>query len=704
MSKGSKYLVFTSLLISLAILVSYFALNRQILVAPQTIIRNQSQETTRLQKQAKQEFNTGNYTKALATLEKILANLQKTGQKQEKVVTLNDIGQIYEIQGGYTQALKYYQQALTTAEKIRDRQGEITALANIGLVYYRQGNTDKTLELWQKALLISQQDRNDWGKAKIFHRVGSLMEVRKQPNLAIAFYKQSVNLITKIRQSLQKSPQINNLHGSYIQRFDNTPRSLVNLLLQQNRNVEAHGAVELMKAQELEAYIHGVKSKTPTLQRLEYSPSEQKLIQKGTKDLQRMVELGKELDTLQKIPVDKRTPQQEQRRQEIAAIQKNILKEFLMFSDDPEVVARLRQLNNNTRGENLNPRLLRRLQDNLKQLQGQPVLLYPLVLENSLELLLVTPYTPPIRYSVSVTQEQLERTISEFRTALQNPNKDAKKPAQQLYKWLIKPVASAIQSANAQTIIYAPDGKLRYIPLAALHDGQKWLVEKYQVNNITALSLTDLNKQPQPLKILAGAFSTGNYNIKVGTRTFKYGGLPFAEKEIKTLTDSFPGSTKLLNSEFTELETTKRLSNYSVLHFATHAAFVTGSPENSFVLFGNGEAANLNDLRLWNLNDTDLVVLSACETGLGGELGNGIEILGFGYVMEEAGARAIMASLWQVSDEGTQTLMNSFYATLKQQNLTKAAALQNAQISLINNIIYEHPYYWSSFILIGNGM
>ncbi|MDJ0799392.1 MAG: CHAT domain-containing protein [Calothrix sp. MO_167.B12] len=704
MSKRSKYFVFTTLLISLAVLVSYLALNRKILIAPQQFTQNQPQETIRLQKQAKQEFDMGKYTQALATFQQVLEKFQKTGQVQGEIATLNDIGQVYDSQGDYTQALKYYQQALAAAQKISDKNGEIEALANIGLVYYNQGNTDKTLELFQKALVMSQLDSNNWGTAKIFHRVGSLMEAKKQPNLAIAFYKKSANLIAEIRKNLQKSPKIGDIRGSYIQRFDNTPRRLANLLLKQNRNVEAHAAADLMKVQELEAYLHGVKSKNPTLQRLEYSPSEQKLVQKAIKDLQKMVELGKELNTLQQIPVEKRTPQQEKRRQEIETIQKVILQEFLMFSDRPEVVARLRELSNTTGGENLNPKLLRRLQDNLKQLQGNPVLLYPLVLENSLELLLVTPYTPPIRHSVPVKRWQLERTITEFRTALQNPAKDAKKPAQQLYKWLIQPIAPAIDSANSQTIIYAPDGKLRYIPLAALHNGKQWLVEKYRVNNITALSLTDLNKQPQSLKILAGAFSVGNYNIQVGTRTVKYGGLPFAEKEVKSLTDFFPGSEKLLNSEFTEKETTKRLSNYSVLHFATHAAFVTGNPEDSFVLFGDGEPANLNDLRLWNLNNTDLVVLSACETGVGGEFGNGIEILGFGYVMEEAGARAVIASLWQVSDEGTQALMNSFYATLQQQKFTKVAALQNAQLSLINNIIYEHPYYWAGFILIGNGL
>ncbi len=145
------------------------------------------------------------------------------------------------------------------------------------------------------------------------------------------------------------------------------------------------------------------------------------------------------------------------------------------------------------------------------------------------------------------------------------------------------------------------------------------------------------------------------------------------------------------------------MSNFPILHFATHAAFVPGAPDESFILFGDGDVASFRDLRFWNLSNTDLVVLSACETGLGGHLGDGIEILGFGYVMQEAGAKAAIASLWQVSDDGTQALMNAFYAALQQDKLSKVAALQKAQLSLLNGI-YDHPYYWAGFILIGNGM
>ena len=123
------------------------------------------------------------------------------------------------------------------------------------------------------------------------------------------------------------------------------------------------------------------------------------------------------------------------------------------------------------------------------------------------------------------------------------------------------------------------------------------------------------------------------------------------------------------------------MNDYNIIHLATHAAFVTGQPEDSFVLFGNGDRITLRDIDNWSLLNVDLVVLSACETGLGG-FGNGQEILGFGYLMEKAGARSAIASLWSVDDGGTQALMNAFYTALE-KGMSKAEALRLAQTALI---------------------
>ncbi len=660
------------------------------------------EEALSLHQKGLQQLSQGQFPQALESFKQVLNIFRKVKNPLGEAATIKDIGQVYHHQKKYSLALEHYRQALAIFQKNGNKTGEIETLAHMGLVYYQQGKSSQALDLFRDALVMSREGNNQQGEAELLQQIGSLMEIKEKPDLAIIFYKQSANLIADFRQKLKTSPD--KTQQSYLQKFTDTYRNLSNLLFKQGRILEAQTAVDSLQVQELDDYLPGVVAKANFTQRIDLLKPEQKLVNDFDSDISQIVQLGKELSQLQKIPVAQRTPQQEQRRQELEATQREILQVFLQFSESPEVVAHLQELNRATRGENLNPKLLRRLKNNLKQFPDNPVLFYPLVLEDRLELLLVTPYTPPIHKSVKVSSQELRAAIREFRAALTNPTADAKQPGQKLYKWLIAPIEPAIAATNAKTIIYAPDGQLRYIPLAALYDGKQWLAQKYRVNNITGLSITDFNQQSQDVKILAGAFSKGNYDVKVGSRTFQYGGLPFAAKEVDNVTTTFPGSTKLLNSEFTEPETTKRISNYSIIHFATHAAFVTGNPEDSFVLFGDGEAASLNDLRLWNLSNTDLVVLSACETGLGGELGNGIEILGFGYVMQEAGAKAAIASLWQVSDEGTQALMNAFYAILKQEKLSKAQALQKAQMTLIPNIIYEHPYYWAGFILIGNGL
>jgi CHAT domain-containing protein len=149
------------------------------------------------------------------------------------------------------------------------------------------------------------------------------------------------------------------------------------------------------------------------------------------------------------------------------------------------------------------------------------------------------------------------------------------------------------------------------------------------------------------------------------------------------------------------------LGDYNILHLATHAALVPGNPEKSFILFNGKTIATLKDIENWTLNNFDLVVLSACETGLGGNFGsNGEEILGLGYQFQNRGAKATIASLWQVDDGGTQALMLAFYTEL-QQGKSKNQSLQSAQRSLLKDPKlqrFSHPYYWAPFILIGNGL
>jgi CHAT domain-containing protein len=180
--------------------------------------------------------------------------------------------------------------------------------------------------------------------------------------------------------------------------------------------------------------------------------------------------------------------------------------------------------------------------------------------------------------------------------------------------------------------------------------------------------------------------------------------LPATLIEVQKITDRFADTTTLIESAFTKSITESKANSYTIVHLATHGHLSVGKPEESFILFGNGDKATISDIRNWTLNNVDLVVLSACQSGIGAKLGSGVEILGLGYQMQAAGARVAIASLWKVDDNGTQALMTDFYSELQKGDVTIAEALRRAQVSLIRSKEFNHPYYWSAFFAIGNGL
>lgn len=664
------------------------------------------------------------YTQALNYYNQALVINQKIGDRAREAASLNGIGQVYRNLKQYAKALEYYQQALEIGRKINDKRREGATLTSIGVVSFLLKQYPKALESYQQALAISTEIGYKELTGVNFFLIGRTLEVENQRELAIVFYKQSVNIIEEIRKDIGKLSK--QQQQSYIENYTVIYRILADLLLKKDRILEAQQVLDLLKLQELDDYLENVRGNEKTARGLSTTLQEQQVKEGYEAIVNKGIKLGKELAELQKIPVDKRSSAQQQRILELRKAEQEITKEFSEFLKSPTVTALVAQLRQVTGDENLNLKDFNSLRDNLQRLQQSAVILYPFILDDRLELILVTPYSPPIRRTVNVKREELNRVIAEFHLSLKQPNSNVIPVANQLYNWLIKPIENDLAEAKTQTIIYAPDGQLRYIPLAALHDGKQWLVERFGINYITAASLTDLNtKRQEKMQVFAGAFTQGSYTFKVGEQEFQFSGLPFAGREVENLAATIPGTTKLLNGQFNR-DSVLMMNDFSVVHLATHAAFVVGNPEDSFIMFGNGDRATLRDVESWSLPKVDLIVLSACETGVGGKLGNGEEILGFGFQMQRTGAKAAIASLWPVSDGGTQVLINGFYSILQKGNISKAEALRQAQIALItgNHSAFgqqrgivtaqrreesetrrlNHPYYWAPFILIGNGL
>jgi len=584
---------------------------------------NQLSEIARLNQQGIKQSQQGESQQALQTLETALAITREYGDRSWEAITFNNIGRVYQSQRKYRQALASYQQAIAINKELGD-------LVRLG---------------------------------KTYSNVGYLFDIQNKPELAILFYKGCVINREKARLNplTLAAPQ----PDAYSITVSQTYRILGERLLKQKRIPEAQRTMDLLKVEELEEYLQNVPGNQRTAKGIDIVAQEKPIKEKLDRTLDNAIVLGKELTKLRKIPPQERSPQQKQRIQQLVLSQQQLLDEFNKFLDSPQVKAQIEQISRTARRQNLDLDSLNQIRNNLAQLPQKSVLIYPLILKDSLELVLVTPDSPPIHHSVAVKSENLHQTIKNFREALINPGEDVKTPARQLYNWLIKPIEKDLQLSGTQTLIYAPDEQLRYIPLTALHDGKQWLVQRFSVNHITSASLTNLNAPKQSnLRALAGAFTKGNYEIKVGNRQVAFAGLPFATREVESLAAAVPETKKLLDDAFSPEVAVPQMDDYTIVHLATHAAFVVGKPEDSFILFGNGDRVNFRNVSTWSLPNVDLVVLSACETGLGGKLGNGEEILGFGYQMQQTGARAAIASLWSVDDGGTQALMSAFYNIL----------------------------------------
>ncbi|MFN9465915.1 MAG: tetratricopeptide repeat protein [Pseudanabaena sp.] len=592
--------------------------------------------------------NLGQYQKAIDYYQQALAILKQIGDRNGEGKSLGGLGNGYYRIGKYQNAIDFYQQSLAISKQIGDLNGEGYSLIGLGLAYNNLGLYQNAIESYQQALVIAKQIGDRDGEGIILNNLGLSFYGLNFPDLAILSYKQSVNVRESIRKDIRGLSQEE--RKSYLGRVEFTYRILAGLLLNQGRVIEAIQVLDLLKVQELEDYLKNIKGNDRTAQGI------------------RMLEPEKTISA------------------QLSSISKDKIPEL-----NRQLANQIQQLPKSE---------LNKVPDYLKQIPQGTVLFYPLILSDRLELVLFSANAIPISRTVKISQEKLERLIADFRSGLLDAgSEDVKEPAQELYNLLIKPIETELTQAKAETILYAPDGRLRYIPLAALYDGKQWLIEKYRISNLIAYILSDFSprSKSQP-SILAGAFGG-----KVGERKFGQIALPATITEVQSIADSFKNSVTLTEESFSRQAIESKFKNHNILHLATHAEFNTGAPENSFIIFGNGDKIRLNEITNWQIPNLDLIVLSACQTGVG-KLGDGVEILGFGYQVQKAGAKNAIASLWKVDDAGTQALMTAFYSALKKGDVTISEALHKAQISQIRSKTYGHPNYWSAFFAIGNGL
>ncbi len=284
----------------------------------------------------------------------------------------------------------------------------------------------------------------------------------------------------------------------------------------------------------------------------------------------------------------------------------------------------------------------------------------------------------------------LDEDVRAFRDAIDHRSPQTKELSRKLFSRLVGPLLGTIQGTD---LTIAPHGALHYLPFAALSDGEQDLIDRFSIRLVPSASTLVYLKSDPPAK-RGRLLALGNPDL--GERKYD---LPNAQTEAVAVAALFPDSRALIRADASKSAVKELANGFSMLHFATHGRFDSGSPLSSGLYLAKGTEPDgvLTVGDLYSLRwDVDLVTLSACETGLG-KIANGDDVIGLTRGFLYAGSRSIVASLWEVDDAATSHLMQSFYRNLEGHN--KREALRLAQIE--TRQLYPQPWYWAAFNILG---
>lgn len=295
------------------------------------------------------------------------------------------------------------------------------------------------------------------------------------------------------------------------------------------------------------------------------------------------------------------------------------------------------------------------------------------------------------RYAINLNANQLKTKVQSWRRQLENPETDEYLTlSRELYQLFIRPLEAELGAANPSQLVFINDGILRNVPMAALHDGRQFFIEKYPLAASLGLNFIAPQRSPKNLRSLT-------FGLTVAIPPFA--ALPNVKRETEAVTQILGGS-RFLDEEFTaqNLQRRVRKEKFPVLHLATHGKF-GGTLDSIFLQSYEGkiDSATLEKILSQSRSPIELLTLSACQTAAGNER----SVLGLAGVAARSGVKTTLGTLWFINDAATVPLIADFYQSLQQPGMTKAEALRQAQLKQIRE--YKTPAaIWSSFVLIGN--
>ncbi|MFN6516378.1 MAG: CHAT domain-containing protein [Nostoc sp. CreGUA01] len=677
----------------------------------------------------------GFYRRALMILTEVNQNLQSQPDSLTKAVELRSLGDALQLTGDFAQSRQVLQQSLQTAEKL-------ASPTEISATLLSLGNTSRIVQDYQGAIAFYQQ--------AIAKTPSPLTKVQAQINLLTVLLNTqqwaiAQSLLPEISVELDKLPLSQVAVYARIHFAENFIELSTNQLIDKESVAKILAtAVELAKTlgdKRAESYAIG------TLGKLYEGDGQWLNAQKLTQQALTLAEsvnapdiaynwywqLGRLLkqqgDTKGAIAAYEIAVNQLQTlRNDLVAVNRDVQ---FSFQESIEPVYRESVALLLSQGNQLSEQTLDKARQQIEALQlatldnffreaclnvakvvldevvdqdnPTTAVIYPIILPEQLQIIVKIPQQPLRHYAVKKSQSEVEKTLGKLREYLTEPDRiqEVKNLSTQVYKWLIAPMESEFKRGNIDTLVFVLGGALQNLPMAALYDGQKYLIEKYAVALNLGLQLQKPKALAQEkLQVLAVGLAQPPSQFR------QFPPLPEIKSEFDLIAKAGIATTKLLDRDFTSkaLERKMNATPFNVVHLATHGQFSSRS-EDTFILATDGPI-NVTDLDLLlrRRDETqsqalELLVLSACQTAQGDNRAT----LGLAGVAVRAGARSTIASLWNVGDRSTAILVGEFYHQLVSAKVTKAQALRRAQLTLLQKYPnYARPAYWAAYVLVGN--
>jgi CHAT domain-containing protein/tetratricopeptide (TPR) repeat protein len=666
---------------------------------------------------------------ALSRYERALPILRELEDGWAVGRALGGMGAVYARKGRLDEATRMFEEALSLRRAVRDRIGEAWVLADLGEVLVHSGKRAEGIARLEEAIPLHRSIGDRAGEAKalaLLARALAADPAAVRPR-AILHAKQSVNRFQALRGDLAGVGD--GVKRSYAESVSFAYRLLAELLVDDGRVLEAQAVLELLKRDEVNRLLRRGESAGGAVH---LEPTERVAEERYGRLATALEDTERKLEPLRRLKEPSPAVVTEIKSLEavVAAERASVAGWFAGLAEGLAGVEARRSKDADA---------LESVQADLRRLDA--VLVYAIFGSEHVRLLVFTP-TGREERRVDLTSAEVSRRVFALREALQSPGKDPRDASAKVWDVLVAPIAGDLAAASPKLILWSLDGPLRYVPTAALWDASRgqWLVEQYRSAAIATASLRTLTKERARTWRALGLGVTEQHG-DLSRLAAVDGELRSVVRDDASPQGALPGK-RLLDAQFTRDAMLRELKgSWPIVHIASHYIFSVpegAADTGSYLLLGDGSRFTLRELDQLKtpvFADVDLLTLSACETAVAAESRelSGAEVDGLAIVAQRRGAASVLATLWPVNDPATAAFMVDLYIRLRGGKLSKAEALQQAQLAMIRGQpdspspkgirsdpsrglsarattskpaargSRSHPYYWAPFVLLGNG-